>query len=281
MAKTVENLLVSVRRNLMEKTGLRYILSTTTSNGNAGGTTLVDSSLNSYKDDHFISCVVRLASGTAAGHKEPLVSDFTGASGTITVAESFGVQVVSGVSYEIMERGLWSDAQLIEYLNAEQDALMDLLSNEALMQITKYADTSGTLGVGDLPSDMQRFISVSANGYNLGLLKPDEFNRLQTDAFISASITRGVAIVQGAKIYYKPASNVTLKVSYVPRLAELTTSQDTQLPDWMTTLLTLRTTAHAFLASEDFANANAYLAMANERINAANLQYKDKTTGGA
>lgn len=276
MAKTVEQLLISVRRNLMEKTGLRYRAGTTTSAGVSDGTTLVDSGLNVFKDDLFNGCVARLSSGNGANQKQPLISDFTGSSGTVTVVESFGVQVGASVTYEIMERGIWDDAQLIEILNSSQDALLDLLVDDALLQLTKRANADGTTGVGDVPTDLLRFISVEANGYSVGIVKPDERNRLQTDAFRSESITRPVGMFVGGKLRYYPASNVTLNYNYVPRMAELTTSQDCQLPDHLASLLVLKATSHAFSESEDFDNAKFYNDMAMQRIQAINTQYADR-----
>ena len=74
---------------------------TTSSAGNGGGTTAVDSGLSPDDDaynDHFF---LLLTSGTNDGESRR-VTDYTGATGTITVGRAFTAQVASGVTYELL-----------------------------------------------------------------------------------------------------------------------------------------------------------------------------------
>jgi len=91
-------------RDMMSEIMGDYFHSTTTSNGNAGGTTLVDSALSAYGNDYFggvnNSRYVYITSGNTKG-EERIISDFVGSSGTITVSAAFSAQIVSGVTYEI------------------------------------------------------------------------------------------------------------------------------------------------------------------------------------
>ena len=119
MAKTLSDFLVAVRQNLFEHNKIRYRKSTTTSAGNTSGTTAIDSSASSFVDDYFNGCYFRLLSGTGARQKEILVTDFVGSSGTFTLAETAGVQIGSGVLYEVFDKGIFTDTAIIDWINAE------------------------------------------------------------------------------------------------------------------------------------------------------------------
>lgn len=80
----------------------RLITGTTTNDGNAGGTTFLDSLLAVYPDDDFrTKDIWALAtSGTYDGQERP-TSDFTSSTGTVTTATAFGGKIVAAVTYEI------------------------------------------------------------------------------------------------------------------------------------------------------------------------------------
>lgn len=76
---------------------------TTTSDGNVGGTTLIDSYLAGWGDDFFIGAKVTITSGVASGeYKE--ITDFAQSTGTITVTSAFSAKIVSGVTFTIILR---------------------------------------------------------------------------------------------------------------------------------------------------------------------------------
>lgn len=77
-----------------------WLAGTTTSNGNAGGTTVVASALVGYGDSFFSSHWLLITSGSYAGQWRR-VSDFTNSSGTLTVVNAYGGQILSGVTYEL------------------------------------------------------------------------------------------------------------------------------------------------------------------------------------
>lgn len=74
--------------------------STTTSDGNAAKTTLIDSALTEATDNYWTGTVVIL-SGVCAGQKSD-ISSFTAATDTITVGTAFASKIVSGVEYAIV-----------------------------------------------------------------------------------------------------------------------------------------------------------------------------------
>lgn len=63
-----------------------------TSNGAAGGTTIICSNLAAYGDDFFIGATIYMASGTCLGESRT-VSDFAQATGTLTVSSAFSAQI--------------------------------------------------------------------------------------------------------------------------------------------------------------------------------------------
>lgn len=74
--------------------------STATSAGNSGGTTLVDTYMSRYGDNHLSGMFIRLTSGTYNTQVRRIVSN-THSTGTITVSPAFGGQVASAVTYEL------------------------------------------------------------------------------------------------------------------------------------------------------------------------------------
>lgn len=74
--------------------------STTTSAGNSGGTTLVDTYMSRYGDSRLSGMFIRLTSGTYNTQVRRISSNAQ-ATGTITVTPAFGGQVASGVTYEL------------------------------------------------------------------------------------------------------------------------------------------------------------------------------------
>ena len=75
---------------------------TTTTNGNAGGTTLTDTALYSTAQDQHIKnrSVVAILESTARGQRR-LATGPADSSGIVTVSPAFSAQIASGVDYEI------------------------------------------------------------------------------------------------------------------------------------------------------------------------------------
>lgn len=281
--KTARNFLTAVRSNLSELKALRYLSSTTTSDGSSTGLTLVDSTLSAYANDFFIGCVAKLASD----HRRPLVYDFVSSTGTITVGDGstpstgFGRQATIGVAYEIMEKGIWDDAQLIEFGNQAQIDLLNMLSDDALVMVAKTTTTAGTLGDSAMPTDFIRLISLlisdsgSTTEFNgTAILAPEEEWRFEHDSFIGTN-TSPVAVFRGGRVKYRPAENRTLLWSYIGKLLDLSGSQSFEWPDEFFNLLCDRTTAKAFEVSEDFNSANIFNRRFLEGLQAKNLQVDD------
>ena len=91
----------ALRPLVAEELGGGFLTALTTSSaGNAGGTTLVDTDLASWGNDAFENWWAMITSGTNAGEWRQ-VTDFVGSSGTLTVAPAYTGQVASAVTYEL------------------------------------------------------------------------------------------------------------------------------------------------------------------------------------
>lgn len=297
MAKTARQLIESVRLNLFEYERIRYVRGTTTSAGATDGTTAIDSNLSSYLNDHFNGAFFRILEGAAARHKELLITDFASATGTVTLAASadnIGHQIASGTDYEIYDKGIWTDIQILEWLNTELARLPQLLPDGAIVHLIKKDTTAGTAGVASLPPDMLKFITLEVGGVVAGLLPPKDKNRFANDAFLPATTNRPLAIFSGAsavdgnnlyaRIEYRPANNATLTWTYIPKIPDVAQAdsagagaQTLQMPDHYADLLVLGATIRAFTASEDFSSASAFRSIYNERLQAIGASQAGKT----
>lgn len=279
MSKTLKQFLTAVRSNLSETKSFRYISSAATADGATTGLTLIDSALSTYKDDFFVGCVARIASD----QRRPLISDFVSATGTITVgdgttaATGFGVRAVNGVAYEIIEKGIWDDVQIIEWGNQAQIDLLNILSDDALVTVAKTTTTVGTAGDSALPTDFIRLISLlisdsgSTTEFNATpILSPEEEWRFTQDSFIDTA-----AVFRGGRVKYLPAENRTLLWTYIGKLLDLSGSQGFEWGDDFFSLLCDRATAKAFDASEDFNSAAIFNRRFLEGLQARNLQVDD------
>ena len=88
-----------ILRGFSEFTG-DFEASTTTSAGNSGATTLIDTYMGRYGDGHLVGQFIRLTSGTYTLQIRRITNN-TQATGTITVSPAFGGQVASGVTYQL------------------------------------------------------------------------------------------------------------------------------------------------------------------------------------
>lgn len=289
MAKTIEQLIFSVRANQIDNTNFRYKIGTTTSTGNAAGTTFIDSALSTYVDDFFNGCFARITSGSFDKMREALVTDFVSSSGTVTVAETLGGAIVNTLTYEIFEKGVWTEPQIIDWLNAELSTLAHLLDDKALSMLIKKSTITGSSGViSTLPTDMVRLLSirVSDGSGTVHLFSPTQRDRFDDDDSNSSShriaIFSGSTIVDAGNIFsrieYKPANTESFDLFYVPSLASLTTSQDLQAPDWVGDLLVLGATVRGFIASDDFNKAQTFKGYRDELVALANQQQLSKAS---
>ena len=95
MSITGANLLVGLSKFVND-----YENSTTTSAGNSGGTTVVDTYLGRYGDGRLRGMWIRLTSGTSTLQVRRITENLQ-SSGTVTVSPAFSAQVASAVTYEL------------------------------------------------------------------------------------------------------------------------------------------------------------------------------------
>ena len=152
-----------------------HISSTTTSAGNAGGTTMVDSSLKKYPNGHFGDPNSdpewwAYVSTTSTYELLP-VKDFTGSSGTITLHNAYGspTQIASSKAYSLHfydrdKKVLASNLALYEcypdfYLRVDDEATLDGLGSSDVDYVVPT-----TMGFVDFPDQIwKKHISSTAS----------------------------------------------------------------------------------------------------------------------
>lgn len=286
MSITTKSLLIEVKSNLAEIKKFRYVTGTATS---GSSTSIVSSTLaNTYPDDTFNGCFARLTSGSAANFKRVLVSDFTGATFTVTLAESIGFAITTQ-TFEIFDRGLYDDPDILQWLNTEQIELAHMLTDEALTNFIKRDTTSGTTGFAAFPTDFLRNIqdAVEVGENNVApIYKPSERMIFADDAFIPGTTLEPVAIYSSQEqgdgsflrgIDYKPANNLTVYWNYVAVPADMTLSGNMTLPDACRPALVAGATARALMMSEDMGQAGAWLKKRDMLIQVMNGQSQNRT----
>ena len=82
---------------------LRSVISATTSNGNVGGTTLIDTA-RTEGNDYWNNLTLLILGGSYKGQSRK-ITDFDAASDTLTVSPAFNGQILSGVMYAILPTG--------------------------------------------------------------------------------------------------------------------------------------------------------------------------------
>ena len=78
-----------------------YLASTTTSSGASDGSTIVDTSLESFGDNRLVGYFVRITTDNAAQYEVSRVTANIQATGTVTVAPPFSIQIDDSVTYEL------------------------------------------------------------------------------------------------------------------------------------------------------------------------------------
>lgn len=287
MSTTVKTLLSRVKSNLAEATRQRY-LSGTATGGNT--TTILASALNAlYPDSAFVGAFARITSGNGAHFNQPMITSFSGATFTVTVAESFGITVANGMTFELFDRGLYGDYELLGYLNQEQEEMMNLLSTEALVTVVRKKNTSGTTGFAALPADFMRNAqdAVKIGGIVAPIYPLSESMVLDGDDAFTPGTTSEYAACYSAQdqgdgtflqgIDYKPANNVTVTWHYIARPTAMTIDGNASLSDELLDIQVLGATARALLASEDHGLAAGWLKKRDQQIQAKNQISQGRT----
>ncbi len=169
----------NARKFLSIRMGDWYEL-TTTSAGNAGGTTLVSTSLAGYSDTFFVNHWVLLTSGASSGQWRQCIT-FTQSTGTITLDRSTvsATQIASAVTFELHKY--------------RPDILSTLAPNEARFrafpscykQEIDYVLASAFHSVFGAPRGMRKVWKVSQS--QLGAVLSDTFNRADSTTRIGGS----------------------------------------------------------------------------------------------
>ncbi len=229
---TTSEMLRRIRSAWDEIKGGFYLAGTTTSNGNAGGTTMIATGLTAL-DDFYNQKEVLLTSGTASGQRR-LISDFVASSDTITLEETVGFLIASGVTFELGEAGFWSDREILDWVNDGQADMVQKLTDDYLAPYLGKVDTTvGTAGVASFPTDYIRTIPkhTLVGGVVAPFVPSTQYRRFISDTYTPGDSNRPIGIIRNSELHYRPATNLTITWDYIRRPLAITISQTSELPE--------------------------------------------------
>lgn len=278
MATSVKTLLTRVKSNLAEATRQRYLFGTATGGST---TTILASTLNSlYPDSAFVGAFARITSGNGAHFNQPMITTFSGGTFTVTVAESFGITVTNGMTFELFDKGLVADYEILSHLNDEQVELVNVLSNDALQNWIRRTEVDGTTGFAPFPSNMIRLIAAEVgDGVICPIYQPEEAMIFVDDAFVPGTSpaepvgfvsSKLISAVNTPGLAYRPANNADVFITHIPKPDDMTLSGNASLPDDFMDMLVLGATARALLQTEDHNQAANWLKKRDQIITAKN-----------
>lgn len=252
---TIDEMLSSANGQLDQSGKQRHIAGTTSGAGAANGTTFVASGLTGV-DDAYNEMEVRITSGANAGQRR-IIGDWDNTSKTGTLTEPFTSQVAGSVTFEIGEKGVVSNHELIELFTRAQDIIGVSLLPEAFPGHTERKEIAGTAGVSaalpatlGLPPLTLGFKDSDDNERDVIVLPSSERDRFSQDAFLGADEDNMVAIFENALIYYRPAENGTLYLPVVPKFTDVSYSAGSSLPTYLHFLLVLYAVWQGWLRKE-------------------------------
>lgn len=212
-----------VRRLLNEHKKFRYAKVSTTSAGSATGTTVVSTTLTQL-DDHWNGAVCKILSGNAEG-AERVIEDFANSTGTLTFTNNvFPIQIASGVSIELFEKGTWSGADVEQALLDSINFIAALLPKEVLEDYIVTETVGSVNGVADPPTSALDIHHVTINGKPAVPVSSKRFRRLISgqDSYLSTTgNTRFLYFFRGknttsGELVYAPSANHSVVYHKVP-----------------------------------------------------------------
>lgn len=267
MASDLETLERRVRQQLNETKKLRFKRTTTTSAGAGAGTSIISTNLGELAD-HWNGATCVLLDGDAEG-AERTVEDFTAGSGTLLFTNNaFPIQVASGTTFELHEKGSWSGRDLkqwlIDSINLLAGVLPKALLRSYLRPATLTTASDGTVSLADLPMIDIHFILI--NGKPAVELPPERISRITSgnDTFLSSSSTgRYFFYFRGketnvAELVISPAVGTTVKIHHVPLMTAFETDGSTYFPNEFFDGVVLDTVATAWEQNENPALAKVW-----------------------
>lgn len=288
---TIREMLASTRSGLKAVGQLRYKTATTSGAGAAGGTTLVSTGLAGV-DDAWNEMEVKITSGTNSGERRN-VGDWVNSTSTMTFVNPFTTQVATTVTFEVGEKGFFSDHELLDMFTESQLELRLLLRPEAFPADLEWIAIAGTAGSATVPATVHEspqsmlFVDTAASGeYDVTILPVDEKDRFRDDAFLGSQLKDIVAIFEEGKIKYRPTDAGSFKIPQVPIFANVTFTTGSVFPAYLHSLQITYAVWRGWLKREhsDIAQVwrQSYLdsiATINERVKGTIKQMTSLTKG--
>lgn len=252
-----------VRDLLDESKKLRYYKTTATSNGASDGSTIISTNLSELNDS-WNGCEVTILDGVCEGQVRT-VEDFTSSTGTLTFTNNvFPKQVVSGVSFEITERGTWTGRAIKQWLLDAINFLAGVLPKKVLGEyILVTSVTPSSNGFANFPANALDILGIDINDKPAVEIPFEERSRFDDDAYIDpVSDDSFVYCVEGGssagQIHFKPEVNATVRFHYVPLMTAFLSSGNTNFPAQFHSTVVIYTAGIAWLQNERPDLAQAY-----------------------
>jgi len=239
LSNDFSTILQKVRSNLLEA-GVRYKLTTATSDGDATGSTIISTNLAEVDDAwNGMNCTI-ITGITNLNGLTKSVENFIDSSGTLEFTNNvWPLKVTSGATFSLTEKGIWHAEDLRQYIVTAANWFLRKAS-DLNVNYTVREDVSGTSGVSNLPANVMKFVEpiVKIGGEVAAIISPDRAAAFDDDAFIDATNGSFMAYFWGrsssatsiGQLIYKPATNKTLTFNFVP-LAVFTTADAWKVPD--------------------------------------------------
>lgn len=149
------------------KDSVQSAISATTSAGNVGGTTLIDTA-RTEGNDYWNNLSVLLLGGVCKGQVRR-ISDFDAATDTITVSPAFTAQIATSVKYEIIPTG--SGTSTLVQADILSDATPFAGADISIIKADTQVIEDSTLKASPTAGSLSRFIA--SGGTALGTQLPD------------------------------------------------------------------------------------------------------------
>jgi hypothetical protein len=218
---------------------------------------------------------VVITSGSAAGQRRR-ITVFDGVS-QLTVADTFGFQIASGVTFLIGEQGtVISDDDILDWLNDAQQDVVRWLNDDALfVSFGKNVALTLATGVATVPADFHRPMFQNGQSVEIDSQDAPVFDRTQKARFDRDTTMTRKAIWIDGKLHYRPTTATEVKLLYVAAPITITTTQDpvpAELEDAFVDYAIYR----GWLRMQTPELAGPYLEKYQEKIQRYNLQFQGR-----
>ena len=258
---TTPEIILQVNAQLGQRGRNRFFTGTTTGAGNAAGTTFVSTGLTGV-DDAYNEMEFKITSGDLDG-QIGRIGDWVNSTNTGSLIEPMETQIPSGVTFEIGEKGVVSDIDIIDYINNAQENLATHLVPDVFAADLIDLEIAMSAGVASavLPDtyagvpNKGYFKTGSSVNYDIEIIPIDRKNMIRRNPFKGQTVKDIVVWFQNQKAYMAPGLTGTLVFPVVPNFTDVSYSVASTMPSFVHYLLVIYAVWHGWEQKRDFAKA--------------------------